>query len=527
MAESRVQKTLLNAKVNLIFYFLNLAVTFFSRKVFLDSLGADFFGLTSTIGGFIGFLSLVELGIGNAICVTLYKPMFEKNIIKLNEIVSVLGYLYHIVGYVILGCGLILAAIFPFMFEGKGVSLLLVYVVFFTFLFSILLTYFINFRQSILNADQRSYIVNGCFQGSSFICYLLQMIVVYCVSNYTDYNYIAPYLWVGIYLLTNIGASFYLNYKIKKMYPWLEAEIKLGREKWRDYPEIINKTKQLFLHKISQFAQLQIRPLIMFNFVSLGLIGKYDNYNLTAGKISSLVSYVLSGNGAGIGNLIAEGNTERIHKVYWEFFALKFFVAGVLSFGLWYLTEPFLSCWLGENFLLSKLLLLLIIVNEFIMQIRYTTDAYINGYGMFQDVWAPVTETIISIIVAVIGGYIWGLEGVLLGTIVSMSLIVGIWKPYFLFREGFKTSVGVYWKNFIIYTLCFLSAFLIASFLVNLVRLDPSESFFKWTIYAVIIVSIFSVVYFSILYCFTSGSRDIFLRFKTMFKNKFLSKNGN
>lgn len=161
------------------------------------------------------------------------------------------------------------------------------------------------------------------------------------------------------------------------------------------------------------------------------------------------------------------------------------------------------------------------------MQIRYTTDAYINGYGMFQDVWAPVTETIISIIVAVIGGYIWGLEGVLLGTIVSMSLIVGIWKPYFLFREGFKTSVGVYWKNFIIYTLCFLSAFLIASFLVNLVRLDPSESFFKWTIYAVIIVSIFSVVYFSILYCFTSGSRDIFLRFKTMFKNKFLSKNGN
>ena len=43
MAESRVQKTILNAKVNLIFYFINLAVTFFSRKVFLDSLGADFF----------------------------------------------------------------------------------------------------------------------------------------------------------------------------------------------------------------------------------------------------------------------------------------------------------------------------------------------------------------------------------------------------------------------------------------------------------------------------------------------------
>ena len=69
MAESRVQKTILNAKVNLIFYFLNLAVTFFSRKVFLDSLGADFFGLTSTIGGFIGFLSLVELEVLSSLAI--------------------------------------------------------------------------------------------------------------------------------------------------------------------------------------------------------------------------------------------------------------------------------------------------------------------------------------------------------------------------------------------------------------------------------------------------------------------------
>ena len=61
MAESRVQKTLMNAKVNMIFYFLNLAMSFFSRKIFLDALGADFFGLTSTLQSFLGFLSLVEL----------------------------------------------------------------------------------------------------------------------------------------------------------------------------------------------------------------------------------------------------------------------------------------------------------------------------------------------------------------------------------------------------------------------------------------------------------------------------------
>ena len=513
MAESRVQKTLLNAKVNLIFYFLNLAVTFFSRKVFLDFLGADFFGLTSTIGGFIGFLSLVELGIGNAICVTLYKPMFDKDYKKLNEIVSVLGFLYYIVGFVILSCGLVLAMLFPFIFDSKGVSLLLVYSVFFASLSSVLLTYFVNFRQSILNADQRSYVVNGCFQGSSFICYLVQMIVVYYTKN--------PYLWVLISLLTSVGAAIYLNYKVDQLYPWLNAKIKLGKEKWREYPEIIKKTKQLFLHKISQFAQLQIRPLIMFNFVSLESIGKYDNYNLTAGKSSSLIAYVLSGNVAGIGNLIAEGKEERIRKVYWEFFALKFFVAGVLAFGLWHLTEPFLSCWLGEKYLLSKLLLALIIVSEFISQIRYTTDAYIYGYGLFQDVWAPVTEAIISVVVAVIGGYFWGLEGVLLGAIVSMILIVCIWKPYFLFKEGLKESIWGYWINFFKYSASLLLAFYVGNFFTGLLTLEPSESFYIWGIFAAIITVVFSVVYFIFLYLLNEGMRDFAARIGTMIGSKF------
>ena len=516
MAESRVQKTLLNAKVNLIFYFLNLAVTFFSRKIFLDSLGADFFGLTSTLGGFIGFLSLVELGIGNAICVTLYKPLYEDDKQKLNEIISVLGFLYYVVGFVILGCGIVLSAFFPYMFEGKGVSLLLVYSVFFTFLISVLLTYFVNFRQSILNADQRSYVINGCFQGSSIICYILQMVVVYYTKN--------PYYWILISLLTSLGGAVYLNIKINQIYPWLEASIKLGKEKWRDYPDIITKTKQLFLHRISEFAQLQIRPLIMFNFVSLDSIGKYDNYNLTAGKTSSLIAYVLSGNAAGIGNLIAEGNKESIRRVYWEFFALKFFIAGIMAFGLWHLTEPFLTCWLGEEYLLSKLLLILIIINEFIMQLRYTTDVFIMGYGLFQDVWAPVTEAIISVIVAIFGGYFWGLEGVLLGTIVSMLIIVCLWKPYFLFKEGLKESVWFYWVNFAKYSICLLAAFIISNICAEFVTIDASESFLIWGVYAVVVTSIFSIVFFILLNMFNQGMRDFTNRIKTMVQAKFGSK---
>ena len=54
---------MLNARVNLIFYFLTLALSFFSRKIFLDTLGADFVGLTGTLQNLLGFLNLAELGV--------------------------------------------------------------------------------------------------------------------------------------------------------------------------------------------------------------------------------------------------------------------------------------------------------------------------------------------------------------------------------------------------------------------------------------------------------------------------------
>ena len=100
--ESRVKKSLLNARVNLIFYFLTLILSFFSRKIFLDTLGADFVGLTGTLQNLLGLLNLAELGIGGAIAFPLYKPLYEKNVQVVNEVVSVQGWLYRRVAYCVI-----------------------------------------------------------------------------------------------------------------------------------------------------------------------------------------------------------------------------------------------------------------------------------------------------------------------------------------------------------------------------------------------------------------------------------------
>ena len=63
----RVSKSIKNAEVNLIFYFLALFLAFFSRKIFLECLGAEFIGLNGTLSNILGYLNLAELGIGGSI----------------------------------------------------------------------------------------------------------------------------------------------------------------------------------------------------------------------------------------------------------------------------------------------------------------------------------------------------------------------------------------------------------------------------------------------------------------------------
>ena len=105
--DSRVQKSLLNAKINTVCFFVSLVLSFFSRKIFLNQFGAAFMGLSSTLYSILGFLNIAELGIGVAISYTLYKPVAESDQSKINEIISVLGYLYRCIGHFIFLAGIL------------------------------------------------------------------------------------------------------------------------------------------------------------------------------------------------------------------------------------------------------------------------------------------------------------------------------------------------------------------------------------------------------------------------------------
>ena len=500
--ESRVKKSLLNARVNLIFYFITLALSFFSRKIFLDCLGADFVGLTVTLQNLLGFLNLAELGIGLAIGYVLYRPLYEHDQTKLNEIISVFGYLYRWVGKIILVAGCILSLFLPLIFKETAFDSSVIYCAYFAFLASSLIGYFINYRQTLLSADQRNYVVAAYFQTANVCKILLQMLSAYYTGSY--------YLWIVIELIFGILYSFILNWKINQVYPWLKSDVKSGRELHRKYPEVMRYTKQLFVHKIGSLFQFQATPILIYSFVSLQTVAFYGNYTMVTRNLEVLLSNFLGSTSAGVGNLIAEGDKAKTQRVYWELTALRFFISGVVIYALYKLLPPFIVLWLGEEYILSDTVLYCVLGLFFLTINRGTTDQFINGYGLFYDTWAPLAESAIYIITALACGHIWGLEGVLMGNILSSFVIIYCWKPYFLFAKGFKIPVISYWLNWIKHlALMFIALYLVDLCTLNIAYIsNAAQNWKSWIASGVTIVIMTSIILYFALHT-TSGMRDL------------------
>lgn len=503
--ESRVKKSLLNARVNLIFYFLTLALSFFSRKIFLDCLGADFIGLTGTLYNLLGFLNLAELGIGSAIGYLLYKPLFDHDQQRINEIISVMGYLYRWIGLIILAAGCILACFLPIIFSDTGFSLPLIYFAYFSFLASSLIGYFINYRQNLLGADQKFYVATAYFQTGNIIKILIQMALAYYTGNY--------YYWVSIEFLFGIIYSLILNWKINQTYPWLNAEIRQGRQLFKKYPEVMKYTRQLFVHRIAPFVQYQTTPFFIYSFVSLKIVAYYGNYSVIIDKLSQLVSRMLDSVGAGVGNLVAEGNKEKIISVFWELFALRYFICSFFLFATYHLIKPFITLWLGEQYLLDDSILAIILCNVYILITRGAVDVFLFAHGLFYDIWASISESSLTIVLSIVGGYLFGFHGVLLGPVISMFLNACIWKPYFLFRFGFHLPVLLYWKGNIKFILLLFFSLFTSSFIIKYVNIHPSNSFSTWIGYASIICFIHIIVLTTTFYPASSGMRRLTARF--------------
>jgi O-antigen/teichoic acid export membrane protein len=480
MTPSKVSRTIRliqNARVALFFYVINLGLQFFSRKVFLDYIGAELLGLNTTAQNLLQFLNLAESGIGAAVAFALYKPLSVGDRQEINNIVSIQGWFYRWVALFVIIGSLVLMAWFPYIFAKAQIPLIYAYGTFIAFLLSALLSYFVNYKMIVLSADQKEYKIISETQSVKIIKVTTQILLISNLSN--------GYLWwMVLEVLAAILTSYRLNHCIKQEYPWLNPDVAKGKQIKEQYSYILIKTRQLFFHKIGAYVSWQATPLIIYFFTSLSTVAVYGNYVILFAGGFLFMDAIFKGLNAGVGSLVAEGNKSQIKKIFWQAVTMRLCIAGLLCCGVTTLSESFVELWIGKQFVMSLLPLSVMAVISFFQMTR-SFDAFLSAYGLFQDTWAPLCESILNIFLSILLGCFFGLTGILIGVLISQLLVVNSWKPYFLYLRGFREPILEY---VIKYTqklfLVFVSSVSTYYVFINYFSAD-SVNFFYWTIDAI------------------------------------------
>jgi len=506
--ESRTLKSIKNAKVALFYYVVLLLLGLWSRKVFLEYIGVEVLGLNTTANNIFSYLNLAEMGIGFAVTYFLYKPLNNNDFNTLSKIVALQGWIYRRVATFIIIGTLILMCFLPYIFSDIKVPLWYAYVIFCVMLFNAMLGYFINFKSIVLSADQKGYKITRVTKGFGVLINILQIALFPIVPN--------PFLfYIFTSLISSVFGCLWLCHVINKEYPWLNTKGYQGKTLLKEFPGVLKKTKQLFVHKLGEAAHNTTNPIIMYAFSTLSIVGAYSNYATIIGQIHVIIGTMFSSVAAAVGSLIATGDQPRIIRVFWELYDSRFCISSIAIVCLFFLVHPFITLWIGEQYILGELFLSVILIDAFMNLTRRTVDQYIIGYGLFQDIWAPGLEAVINVVGAIGFGYFWGFKGVLLGGILAQLVIIYCWKPYMLFKKGLKIRSSLYFIPVIKRHLLLLADMFLFYLLKSLIP-HTFDNYVEFTIYAMIVFIMSSVIIVGEFYLFSQGIKDFTNRLKCL-----------
>lgn len=472
---SRIKNVIKNAKVGLFFMVITFALGMVSRKIFLEQLGPDFIGLTTTLLGIIGFLSLAEMGLSVAVSSTLYKPLAEKDYETINNTIDFLGKAYKGIGFSVIILGLIVAVFLPHFFPNQGVDLKVVYYAYSIFIISVVIEYIFNYKQIILSADQKNYVITYCRDSLNIIKVLLQIFVIKLGFG--------EYAWLVIGLITSAISIVLINRYVNKNYSWLKSTGKSFKELYKESSEIVIKTRQLMVHKISTFVFHSSDSILIYKFTSLSTVAFISNYQVLTSVLITLASTLKSGLTAGIGSFVVSNSQSENYNLFKMLWLLHMLMSTFLVLMFYNISDSFITLWLGSQYIISHDILILLSMNLFLLLFRGVIDSFIYAYGIFFDTKAPIIEVIINIIISCLFGYLYGAVGVLFGTFISEFIIVYLWKPYLIYTKGFDIKYNAYCKD-----LVFTLIPIILVFTINYqckINVNSIGGIIDWGLYAV------------------------------------------
>lgn len=437
---SRLNNAIRNVKYTALAQAVNFLIAFFSRRVFVYVLSSEYLGLNGVFSNILSMLSLAELGLGSAICFCLYKPLFEKDQKTVNSIMLFYKKAYTAIGVFVLLAGLAVTPFLDFIVEELP-DILHIRLIYILFVLNSALSYFFVYKKTLLIADQKQYITNVAHQAFVFAMNLFQIVLLWLTHNYFSF--------LLIMIISTVGENLCVSRIVDKKYPYLDLKHAEPLEK-ATQKEVFKNIRAMTAHRVGGVIVNGTDNLIMAKCVSVVSVGLYSNYYLIKNALISVISLLFQSVTSSIGNLGAETeDTARKEEVFNILNFIGAWIFGFCSICLFVLYNPFISLWLGTQYLFDMKIVAIIVVNFYMLGMRQPVLTERDALGIFwYDRHKPIFESVINLVCSIPLAFKFGIVGVFLGTLIS-TVTTSLWvEPYVLFKHGFHKKCVVYFAKY-------------------------------------------------------------------------------
>ena len=420
---------------------LNNLLRFVCRTVFVYTLGKEFLGISSLYTNILSLLSISELGFSSAVTFSLYKPLAEDNQPLICAYMNFYRKAYRIIGSIIFFAGLCLLPFLPNLMTGVT-DKVNIYEYYLLYLIQTVVSYlFFAYKSTLLDADQKKYISDIVTYVCQILMNVVQIVILVVWRSFLAYTITS--------IFSNIMINAVISVIVDRKYPYLRRKVPALDEK--EKKNLFSRIYAMALYKVSNAVGSATDNLIISSFISVVMVGIYNNYYLVIQTIQTILSEAFNAITASLGNKYVLDSKEHNEYTFRCLNLLNNMLVAVCAVCFMVLFQPFIILWLGRDYLLDQPVLIIIVLNFATNYMQLTTNIYRQASGVFvQGKYRAVANAILNLVTSIILVKQIGLVGVFLGSIISRVLTITWYDPWLLYTKGFRKSPVSFYLNYIV-----------------------------------------------------------------------------
>lgn len=439
----RVNHTIKNVLWTYVYSGVGSVFPFIIRSLIIRYFGMEYLGLNSFYSSILQVLNVSELGIGQALVISMYMPASKGDTQEVNKLLSLYAKFYHILG---IGIGIVGCALVPFLSRivngeyPENVNILIVYLI---YLAQSVLGYFVfPYCNAAFIANQNVEKINKYQSIIWTVIYGVQIIAICIGHSYYMYLILMPVATLLCGIVNRMGMKVYFP----QYYARQVKREEFDKTFWNSF---IKRMSAMALSKFRIVFRSSIDTIIMATFMGVVVVAKYQNYILTMTVPLLLISSLTAGILPSLGNSVALESIESNLAVTRLISFMIHWIGTVFSTFLMCFYQPFMALWAGEESLFSELTVAMFVIYFYLRTISEISILVRNSSGVWwEGKWIAIVESLVNFGLNIVFVQIWGVEGILLATIISMLIINIPFETYYVYKYYFKIMP---WKDLLRY----------------------------------------------------------------------------